>query len=85
MSGKYDSESYNVTLFDRRGAKIAKHPLGNVGLIASKAFGCEQISQGNAHSFVVERVAYNSLDRAEAWLPKAAGRYSDGKPYGENS
>lgn len=85
MPGKYDTESYNVTLFDRRGAKIEKIPLGNIGLIASQAFGREQINQGNAHSFVIERVCFNSLDHAESWLPKPTGRYANGKPYQENS
>ena len=81
MHGKYDTDNYNVTTFDRRGARLKKHPLGNVGLTQSIAFGRDQISKAEAKSFVVERVLYNSLDQVERWLPKPTGRFADGKPY----
>lgn len=81
MPNKYDADNYSITLFDRRGVKQGKHALGNVGLIRAKEFGRKCISQGEAHSYVIERVLCNSLDANEAWLPKATGRYSDGKPY----
>ena len=84
MPGKYDSESYNLTTFDRRGAKIEKFALGNVGLIRAKELGRDMVSKAEAHSFVIERVCFNSLDNAEAWLPRATGRFSDGKPYEGN-
>ena len=85
MPGKYDTNSYNLTTFDRRGAKLEKIPLGNIGLIRAQETGRELVSKAEAHSFVIERVCFNSLDAAEAWLPKATGRYSDGKPYGDDS
>jgi len=55
--------------------------LGNVGLIQAQAAGRELVRTDAVHSFVIERVIYNSLDKAEAWLPSPTGRYSDGKPY----
>ena len=83
MFGKYDTETYSMTTFDLRGAKIAKVALGNIGLIRSLEIGREVVNQGDAHSFVIERVCFNSLDHAESWLPKPTGRFSDGKPYQE--
>lgn len=85
MPGKYDTNSFNLVTFNDRGAKLEKIPLGNVGLIRAKEIGWELVKTDAVHSFAVERVCFNSLDAAEAWLPKATGRYSDGKPYGENS
>lgn len=81
MFGKYDTETYSMTTFDLRGAKIAKVALGNIGLIRSLEIGREVVNQGDAHSFVIERVCFNSLDHAESWLPKPTGRFSDGKPH----
>lgn len=78
---KYDSDSYNLTLFNERGAKIEKKALGNVGLVMAQYVGRQLVAEGDAHSFVIERVLFNSMDRAEAWLPKPTGRFSDGKPY----
>lgn len=85
MAGKYDTGSYNLTTFDRRGAKIEKIALGNVGLMQAQQAGRELVKADAVASFVVERVAYNSLDMDEAWLPRATGRFSDGKPYSEDS
>lgn len=84
MPGKYDTETYSLTTFDARGAKIEKIPLGNVGLIRAKETGRELVRTDAVASFVVERVCYNSLDQDEAWLPRPTGRFSDGKPYEEN-
>ena len=84
MPGKYDTDSYNLTLFNERGAKIEKKALGNVGLVMAQYVGRQLIAEGDAHSFVIERVLFNSMDKAEAWLPKLTGRYSDGKPYEGN-
>lgn len=81
MTGKYDSDTYSLTTFDHRGAKLEKIPLGNVGLIRAKEAGYELVRTDAVHSFCVERVCFNSLDSAEAWLPRTGGRFSDGKPY----
>lgn len=81
MPGKYDTNSYNLTTFDRRGAKVEKIPLGNVGLIQAQAAGRELVRTDAVHSFVIERVLFNSLDHDESWLPRATGRFSDGKPH----
>lgn len=84
MAGKYDTETYSITTFDKRGAKIEKIPLGNIGLIRAKEVGFDMVKDDTVASFVIERVCFNSLDNAEAWLPRASGRFSDGKPYGED-
>lgn len=65
MFGKYDTETYSMTTFDLRGSKIAKVALGNIGLIRSLEIGREVVNQGDAHSFVIERVCFNSLDHAD--------------------
>lgn len=78
---KYDTDNYHLVTFNERGAKVDVIPLGNVGLIQAKAAGRELVRTDAVHSFVIERVLYNSLDKDEAWLPKPTGKYSDGKPY----
>ena len=83
MPGKYDTETYSITTFDKRGAKIEKIPLGKVGLIQAQTAGRELVKSDAVHSFVIERVCFNSLDHDESWLPRPTGRYSDGKPYEE--
>jgi hypothetical protein len=81
MAGKYDSETYSITTFDKRGAKVEKIPLGNIGLIRAKEVGFEMVRNDTVASFAIERVCFNSLDNAESWLPRAGGRFSDGHPY----
>ena len=68
--GKYDVSNYSVVLFNRRGAKLLKIALGNVGLIAATRWATEKVEAGEAHSFVVERVLVNSMDQREAWQPR---------------
>jgi hypothetical protein len=81
MANKYGTDSYSITTFNERGAKIAKIAIGNTGLIVAKNIGKQLVDQGDIASFVVERVLHNSMDHSERWLPKGTGRFSDGKPY----
>ena len=81
MSNKYDSDTYSITTFNAKGAKLAKIAVGNTGLIVAKNIGQQMVVNGDIASFVVERVLFNSLDHSERWLPHATGRFSDGKPY----
>ncbi len=81
MANKYESDTYNLTIFNDRGVRLAKIALGNVGLVVAKKIGYQMITQGDIASFVVERVLHNSMDHSERWLPKGTGRFSDGKPY----
>ena len=67
---KYDTDSYSVTTFNARGAKILKISLGNVGLVKATEWAREKLQEGEAHSFVVERVLINSMDQKESWQPK---------------
>lgn len=83
MSNKYDQDTYSLTTFNAKGAKLAKIALGNVGLVVARNIGNQMISQGDIASFVVERVLHNSMDHSERWLPRGTGRFSDGKPYGQ--
>jgi hypothetical protein len=83
MARKYDQDTYSLTTFDAKGAKLAKIALGNTGLVVAKNIGYQMITQGDIASFVVERVLHNSMDHSERWLPKGTGRFSDGKPYGQ--
>jgi hypothetical protein len=78
---KYGTDSYSLTLFNERGAKLAKVWLGNLGLVRATEIAREKVQEGEAHSFVVERVLINSMDTRESWQAKGTGRYSDGKPY----
>jgi hypothetical protein len=81
MANKYDADTFSITTFSAKGAKLAKIALGNTGLIVAKNIGKQLVDQGDAASFVVERVLFNSLDHSERWLPKGTGRFADGKPY----
>jgi hypothetical protein len=83
MANKYDTDTFSITTFNTKGAKIAKIAIGNTGLIVAKNIGKQLVDQGDAASFVVERVLFNSLDHSERWLPKGTGRFIDGKPYGQ--
>jgi hypothetical protein len=83
MAGKYETGSYSITTFNERGTKLEKTALGHIGLIKAQEHGRSLVADRQAHSFVIERVLHNSMDNAESWLPKATGRFSDGKPYGE--
>ncbi len=83
MPNKYDTDSYSLTTFNERGAKIAKIAIGNTGLVVAKNIGKQMVVQGDIASFVVERVLHNSMDHSERWLPKGTGRFIDGKPYGQ--
>jgi hypothetical protein len=83
MANKYDTDTFSITTFNAKGAKLAKIALGNTGLIVAKNIGKQMVVQGDAASFVVERVLFNSLDKDERWLPKGTGRFIDGKPYGQ--
>jgi hypothetical protein len=79
---KYGTDSYSLTMFNDRGAKLAKVWLGNnLGLVRATEIAREKVQAGEAHSFVVERVLMNSMDTRESWQAKGTGRYSDGKPY----
>ena len=67
---KYDTDSYSVTTFNQRGAKILKISLGNVGLVKATEWAREKLQSGEANSFVVERVLINSMDQKESWQTK---------------
>jgi hypothetical protein len=67
---KYGTDSYSLTLFNERGAKLAKVWLGNLGLVRATEIAREKVQEGEAHSFVVERVLINSMDTKESWQPK---------------
>lgn len=75
--GKYETDNYSVTLFDVRGRKLLKEPLGNVGLMKARAWARERVQAGEAHSYAVERVLENSMDDRAPWLPTR--RCGDGK------
>lgn len=62
-SEKNDTGTYSVTLFDHRGRKVRKNPMGNCGLIRSQMYGANCIEMGEASSFIIERVLHNSLDK----------------------
>jgi hypothetical protein len=81
MASKYDTDTFSITTFNTKGARLAKIALGNVGLVVARNIGNQMITQGDIASFVVERVLHNSMDHSERWLPKGTGRFSDGKPY----
>jgi hypothetical protein len=57
-------------MFNDRGAKLAKVWLGNLGLVRATEIAREKVQEGEAHSFVVERVLINSMDTRESWQPK---------------
>jgi|LakMenEpi03Aug12_release.lakeMendotaPanAssembly.Ray.scaffolds.fasta_scaffold193100_3 hypothetical protein len=67
---KYGTDSYSLTMFNDRGAKLAKVWLGNLGLVRATEIAREKVQEGEAHSFVVERVLINSMDTKESWQPK---------------
>jgi hypothetical protein len=67
---KYGTDSYSLTMFNDRGAKLAKVWLGNLGLVRATEIAREKVQAGEAHSFVVERVLMNSMDTRESWQPK---------------
>jgi hypothetical protein len=67
---KYGTDSYSLTMFNDRGAKLAKVWLGNLGLVRATEIAREKVQEGEAHSFVVERVLINSMDTRESWQPK---------------
>ena len=75
--GKYETDNYSVTLFDVRGRKLLKEPLGNVGLMKALDWARERVQAGEAHSYVVERVLANSMDDRAPWSPTR--RCGDGK------
>lgn len=81
---KYDTDSYSVTTFNARGAKILKISLGNVGLVKATEWARKKLQEGEAQSFVVERVLINSMDQRESWQtrPSTSGRFVDGKSFG---
>lgn len=62
-SGKNDTGTYSVTLFDFRGRKISRNPMGNCGLIRAQMYGENCLEMEEAYSFIIERVINNSLDK----------------------
>jgi len=67
---KYDTDSYSVTTFNARGAKILKISLGNIGLAKATEWAREKLQEGEAYSFFVERVLINSMDQKASWQAK---------------
>lgn len=64
---KNDGGTYSVTLFDDRGRKVKKTQMGMSGLIKAQMYGESAIEMGEGHSFVVERVLFNSLEKRGDW------------------
>lgn len=59
---KNQSGCYGITFFDQKGSKIKRESLGDSGLIRAKMRGDSAIEMGEATSFMVYRILYNSIE-----------------------